>query len=452
MPSDRLDGWKEISQYLRRNVRTCQRWEKEHGLPLYRLSQNLKRAKVYTFKSELEGWLKAKTNNNHPSNNSVSRKKTRPLWPVLLAFFLAVTAAGLWYFVIRDTARNPVNWEIRGQRIVFLDEDNQILWGVDIESSHNMQMYYTDEEEPYIRLEKYKRCRIAISDIRNNGNKYVLLANRHDDPSLTQVILFNNKGKRIWSKEPELKQRYPEESFKKGYFPIDLMFNDIDGDGRKESLILMIHHKRFPSIFMICDRKGREKFRYEHSGNLQFINVSELGGKGKHIFLGGTNNLLGGEAVLAVLDCGRLKSGTGPPYDIQPEFDHPDMRPGRYVPIDPVPSAQRYYVRFKKNRLSDLQGILWQSVISAFGDNDSCTVEFNNKLEGIEPIHFQFDRYFSLIGVVPCGELKRSYAAMLKKGLVEQSLPEFLQSLRQDVLFWNGRGWTSTPTDLLQSP
>jgi hypothetical protein len=32
--ADRLDSWKEIAAHLKRDVRTVQRWEKEHGLPV----------------------------------------------------------------------------------------------------------------------------------------------------------------------------------------------------------------------------------------------------------------------------------------------------------------------------------------------------------------------------------------------------------------------------------
>ena len=34
--SDRLDSWKEIAAYLKRAVRTVQRWEQEEGLPVLR--------------------------------------------------------------------------------------------------------------------------------------------------------------------------------------------------------------------------------------------------------------------------------------------------------------------------------------------------------------------------------------------------------------------------------
>jgi len=37
-PADRLDSWKEIVAYLRRHIRTVQRWEKKEGLSVYRHS------------------------------------------------------------------------------------------------------------------------------------------------------------------------------------------------------------------------------------------------------------------------------------------------------------------------------------------------------------------------------------------------------------------------------
>src|SRR5215813_9924256 len=52
---DRLDSWKEIAAYLRRGVRTVQRWERTDGLPVRRLGQEGQRA-VFAYKSELDAW------------------------------------------------------------------------------------------------------------------------------------------------------------------------------------------------------------------------------------------------------------------------------------------------------------------------------------------------------------------------------------------------------------
>ncbi len=53
--SDRLDSWKEIAAYLRKEVRTVQRWEKSSDLPVRRLAHS-KMGTVFAYKSDLDAW------------------------------------------------------------------------------------------------------------------------------------------------------------------------------------------------------------------------------------------------------------------------------------------------------------------------------------------------------------------------------------------------------------
>jgi len=53
--NDRLDSWKEIAAYLKKEVRTVQRWEKNLGLPVRRLTQG-KQGTVFAYKSDLDTW------------------------------------------------------------------------------------------------------------------------------------------------------------------------------------------------------------------------------------------------------------------------------------------------------------------------------------------------------------------------------------------------------------
>jgi TolB-like protein len=55
-PADRLDSWKEIASYLRRDVRTVQRWEKKEGLPVYRHLHD-KLGSIYAYRNELTEWF-----------------------------------------------------------------------------------------------------------------------------------------------------------------------------------------------------------------------------------------------------------------------------------------------------------------------------------------------------------------------------------------------------------
>ncbi len=52
---DRLDSWKEIAAYLKKEVRTVQRWEKSLGLPVRRLTQG-KQGTVFAYKADLDAW------------------------------------------------------------------------------------------------------------------------------------------------------------------------------------------------------------------------------------------------------------------------------------------------------------------------------------------------------------------------------------------------------------
>ena len=65
--SKRLDSWKEIAAYLKRDVRTVHRWEHKEGLPVHR-HPHQKRGSVYAFKAELDQWW----------NNGRSRLETQP--------------------------------------------------------------------------------------------------------------------------------------------------------------------------------------------------------------------------------------------------------------------------------------------------------------------------------------------------------------------------------------
>src|SRR5215472_114279 len=50
----RLDSWKEIAAYLKRDERTVRRWEQE-GLPVHR-HVHKKQASIYAYKTEVDAW------------------------------------------------------------------------------------------------------------------------------------------------------------------------------------------------------------------------------------------------------------------------------------------------------------------------------------------------------------------------------------------------------------
>jgi hypothetical protein len=73
---ERLDSWKEIAAYLKRDVTTVRRWEKREGLPVQRHLHE-QRDSVYAYKQEIDRWwegrrshLADRTWSNGESNGS----------------------------------------------------------------------------------------------------------------------------------------------------------------------------------------------------------------------------------------------------------------------------------------------------------------------------------------------------------------------------------------------
>jgi hypothetical protein len=56
---DRLDSWKEIASYLKRDVTTVQRWEKREGMPVHRhLHDSM--GSVYASRADLDAWMRSR--------------------------------------------------------------------------------------------------------------------------------------------------------------------------------------------------------------------------------------------------------------------------------------------------------------------------------------------------------------------------------------------------------
>jgi Tol biopolymer transport system component len=70
---DRLDSWKEIAAYLKRDVTTVQRWEKREGMPVHRHLHD-RMGSVYASRADLDAWMRSRNlqaaqenGNNGPS-------------------------------------------------------------------------------------------------------------------------------------------------------------------------------------------------------------------------------------------------------------------------------------------------------------------------------------------------------------------------------------------------
>ncbi len=125
---DRLDSWKKIASYLKRDVSTVQRWERREAMPVHRHLHD-KQGSVFAFRSELDAWWESRrtrlTQDGAGENERAAQvlltaedasraaaPRARPARSVLLALAAAVVlvvGALAWFAAETDYFwRNPL--------------------------------------------------------------------------------------------------------------------------------------------------------------------------------------------------------------------------------------------------------------------------------------------------------------------------------------------------------
>ncbi|MEW5981862.1 MAG: VCBS repeat-containing protein [Acidobacteriota bacterium] len=436
---DRLDGWKEISHHLRCDVRTCLRWEKEAGLPIHRISRGAKRSKVFAYKTELDRWMAGDTESRESSETGSLRPAGR--WAVLLAGAGVLVLALVVWWVRPSPSSGPVAYKVKGQALIFYDTQDRELWHLDIDSPVDLETFYKDEDHPFVR----NRLRVVLKDIDGDGRNEAAALVFERDPAKRKVVLYDHDGEVLWEQTPAFGVQYAQERPGSTFRPVQLGLEDIDGDGRTEVLALWAHERHHPGLFEVMSERGKRLFQYDHIGVLQsFVVLAHPNRAGiRQILLGGTNSLLGGDAVLVVLDTGELRSGLGPPYTIPAELQSQSPDLIRFVPVNPRRAAQHRYLRFPHNELSRANGTFWLNVHEMLPSNVgySIQVDYGSK----SPAYFKFDPGFSLLGVQHSSDLKRRYDELLAAGTLTTPLEDFLETCLRTVLQWDGTQWVPVP-------
>ena len=121
-PGDRLDSWKKIASYLKRDVSTVQRWERREGMPVHRHLHD-KLGSVFAYRSELDAWWHSRRARltqteaaeaapppgDSPSSDEDSTASpgfSRQLWLSLAAAALVAAGALTWFAAERVSAWN----------------------------------------------------------------------------------------------------------------------------------------------------------------------------------------------------------------------------------------------------------------------------------------------------------------------------------------------------------
>ncbi|MFW6140420.1 MAG: FG-GAP repeat domain-containing protein [Acidobacteriota bacterium] len=415
-----LTSWKVISAYLGCKTRTGQRWEKELGLPVHRLS-DYPRSRVYAYKHELDEWIKGKIK-IEPKNRQKYLYFLIPLAALILIYFI---------WIMPSSSSQPYDFKIEGSELVALDKNHKELWCYDtghrdLEEEKFYRDHFQAKRSSEIPGELVSLPLIMIQDIDNDNKKEVMFI-----PVLTgsrlgsHLFCFSDRGKTKWVFKQTREMVFGDKSYSgwdiRGFTVVDLF-----GDGYPEVVLMSQNKNMFPSRVAVLDQKGRLLREYWNSGRIHEFTFYDLDEDGqKEILLGGCNNEYN-RGCLVVLEPD-FKSGASP-------------QTGYYKSPTLVQGVETQYILFPNTETACL----------AFMRDPVGRIEIiNNKIISAESksgLYFEFDSNYNLKEIRFADRYEDLYQKGHKQGLFENEfspkvMAELESQLYPELLYYNGDDW-----------
>lgn len=325
----RLSSWKEIAAYLRREVRTVVRWEKERGLPVHRVPGGQGRS-VFAFTDELDRWAAGELSAGTPSGSTPASLFRARLALAASVVILAAIAAGLaraW------SHREIADIKVQERSIEAFDRDGRRRWTFDSNADHY----------------RFARRVSQVADLTGDGHPEgivtVAAAQQSHEPSVGLLYTFDEFGGVLWRRSIDDRVTYAAGDFDPPWQPDDVVTFT---NGGVPFIAWSVHHMTWwPSLLAVFDAKGSRTGTFASAG---WIRSSHPSVDGRHLITAGFSNSRNG-AAFAILDA-RNPSGSTPeepgsPYEC---LNCPAGSPLRYFVVEwsdvasPLPPDDRQAV------------------------------------------------------------------------------------------------------------
>jgi hypothetical protein len=429
-----LTSWKEIAAYLGCDQRTCARWEKAFGLPIHRLEGSPK-SRVFAYREELEAWRREKLNGRPVAAGvqSAPHKWQSVKWAIVLPSAL-IGIVGLIYLLgIFRIDRKPADFRIVGSSLILTNEKGRELWRYDtglgnLERETFYRMHFQTKLPNDKGLPEPLLPYLKIKDINADGKPEILFSTQTGDEfGEGDLLCFDAKGRRLWDFHAGRAMRYGESAFSPDYRIDALDTDDLDGDGRAEVLAICSHNNDFPTQLALLDCRGRVIGEYWNAGRMSEYAFSDINGDGrKEILISGVNNEYR-KGFLMILDASRIDGGS-------PQLDQ------RYISANLKHGSELAYILFPRADLEVLRKPVGSIVeIAVLGDHRI------QLLNSASLLYFLlgFDLKLSGIRISHGFEQARGEAVRIGE-LKGEADDAYFEALKRGLLYWTGRGWSSS--------
>lgn len=337
MSADRLDSWKDIAQYLGRDVRTVRRWERHRALPVHRVPRG-RLGRVFAYRRELEQWL-AGTGSVENEKADVATP-TGEIAPGARGWFdsrprifagglvaaLVVTAAAVGSALWRETV--PQQVAVSGNHLVALDEAGVVQWAHAFDPS---------------KLIRVPAVRTHIADLDGDNRSDVLasieLTQQIPRSDGGELLRFSADGRVLWTTTVQDRVGFREGEYGPPWTAGEVTVYRVDGEPR---IAWSLHHFTWwPSLLVTFDGAGRRLGTFVNSGWMRGATASI---DDRSLYVSGVSNSRSAYFV-AALDAAHVTGRSPEPDGSSTEcVNCPAGNPLRYVvlPRSDVSQHQRF--------------------------------------------------------------------------------------------------------------
>lgn len=421
-----LQGWKEISRYLRVSPRTAQQWEQEQGLPVRRTAG--RRGRVYALKSELDAWARKEHARLGQARQDQSMRRLR--WKrTLLGGGILAAAAGL-LLMRAGSASEAVAVRVETEEITGLDGSGRACWRLPLPGADPRYRVEPELAKTLrLDLEDDGRDEFLVLTVSRPAAGFVSAA----EAEIHTLILLESSGRVRWSKKPSC--QIPDSTGKPFSDQWRVLALARAKVGRRDRVWLGLGHAtRFPGVAAELRPDGSLSPVFVNHGHVNALEVLEYNGKKKLVAGGATNAFRGGFLALLDPDHGVAKA--------------PEGGPARYRLSMPAGAPEMYWLipstDLTESSATDVNAVTW---IQADGGEAIAGVAVGATtcqlfLEIDAPLRPRAARMNAA-----CGIYHRRYE---QQGLLRhrfEQCPDLKDPLR--LRCWNpGRGWKEEPVPL----
>ena len=342
-----LRSWKEIAAYLGCDVRTCHRWEDKRGMPVHRAEGGESKSPVFAYKDELDAWFKETfRNHNHLGEKTRKVGKGRPALKWALGAIAVLVLAGAFFLLrVPRVKRQPADFSIEGPVFIALDKGGRELWRWDTGMEdllpeafyrRNFQVKHP-EEGGILPL-------LVIKDINSDGDAEVLFAPKRgsDQTGEGWLYCFDREGYEIWSFPAGKELHCGGTVYSPDYRIYGFYCHDLEGDGLIETVVKAYHAPDWPCQLAVLDASGNSIGEFWNAGYLVDLIFHDIDGDGRdELIAGGVNNEYKG-GCLVVFDTRKI-AGSSP-------------QTGKYACEGLGPGSMLYYVTVPYTDVAEAMG------------------------------------------------------------------------------------------------